>query len=101
MSEAHGKTIESIPCPDCDGKGEQYCHVNRGGPGNGFGWFPCLTCKGRRVVPADYPERREAGRRMREDRLSRNMTLRDEAARLGISVVELSRLEQGRTWGAS
>jgi len=35
------------------------------------------------------------GRRMQDDRLSRNLTLKKEADRRGISIIELSDMERG------
>lgn len=41
------------------------------------------------------PEARAAGDKLRQDRLSRDMSLREEAKRLGISPAVLSRRERG------
>jgi hypothetical protein len=53
---------------------------------------------GRAFVTEIPPIRfREEGDRLRADRLSRGLSLREEARRIGVSIVALSDAEQGRT----
>ena len=56
----------------------------------------CSRCAGTGLEPDD----RAIGRRMREMRLAKGLSLKDAAARMGISPSYLSDLEQGRRrWG--
>ena len=87
-----------IPCPDCDGTGRSrgisLVHMANGRcePMR----MPCRTCNGWGDVPADYPERLAAAEALRRDRIGRDMSLREEAKRLGISAHELSDREHVR-----
>ena len=82
-------------CPDCHGEKRVFAHVNRGVAGSGFQWLDCLRCKGAGEVPDEQAEWIEAGRRMREDRMGRDMSLNEEAKRRGMRAVELSQMERG------
>lgn len=58
---------------------------------------PCPHCNGTGKVPDDAA----IGKRLRALRLSKNVTLREMARRLGVSVMWLSDLERGkRYWKA-
>lgn len=59
----------------------------------------CPDCGGLGMIPAEQFDAWERGRRLRADRLRRNMSLRREAERLGISPRTLSDREWGRDNG--
>ncbi len=85
----------TIYCPSCNGRKKQRAHLNYG---NGRGeWkdIDCFTCKGIGTVTPEHMALIRDGRKLRQDRISRGVTLRDEAAALGITAVELSRMERG------
>lgn len=44
---------------------------------------------------AEWPPYLKSGDQMRENRVARGVSLREEAARLGISAVELGEMERG------
>jgi hypothetical protein len=86
--------------PSCGGKGQSLCHIDGVRDGKRFGetrLVPCSTCDGSKEITLEHHERIVIGERRREDRKSRLVTLREEAKRLGISPVELSDIEWGRT----
>lgn len=56
----------------------------------------CPDCGGLGMIPVEQFAAWERGRRLREDRLNRNMSLRQEAELLGVSVKQLSNREWGR-----
>lgn len=82
-------------CPSCDGSKRETVHL-RTSTGGRWENRPCSTCDGTGQVSHEHAERIKKGRQIREDRKSRLMTLRAEAARLGISPTELSKIESGR-----
>jgi hypothetical protein len=85
---------ELITCPSCKGrKGGQamVCGPNV----HGMRWMPCSTCKATGQVTEAHLARIEYGRLMRQDRIRRHMTMREEAARLGCGIGEWSRIEHG------
>lgn len=84
-----------MKCPDCSGEGRVFAHINRGPAGSSFGWLNCIRCKATGVVPDEQAAWIEAGKRMRADRLSRDLSLFEEAKRLGIRSSELSAIERG------
>lgn len=88
-----------VTCPSCKGTKEVFTFENRGldHRAHTSGMRPCKTCKGSGKITNEHMARIEKGRELRKDRLYRGMTFREEAARLEISVVELSRLERGET----
>jgi len=54
----------------------------------------CNVCKGTGYIPDnDYDPSK--GRSMKEDRINRRVSLRDEAKRLSIDVTDLSLMERG------
>jgi hypothetical protein len=55
----------------------------------------CLTCQGAGEVTEEHMARVEAGRKLREDRVARGLTLSQEAERLGVSREALSKREWG------
>lgn len=55
----------------------------------------CDRCQGTGNIPDEMLEWIERGRKLREDRKSRGMTLRKEAEERGMLPSELSRIERG------
>ena len=84
-------------CPDC--KGSRFT-TGIGCFGKGRGCevmtINCFTCGGTGTIDEAHAERIAKGRAMYDDRVSRDMGLREEARRLGITARELSDLENGR-----
>jgi hypothetical protein len=56
----------------------------------------CPDCGGLGMIPAEQFAAWERGRRLRQDRMDRGVSLGTEARRLGISRMELSNREWGR-----
>jgi hypothetical protein len=82
-------------CPDCEGKKQVHAHLNYG---NGRGeWkdIDCFRCKATGEVDDEQALWIVQGKQRRCDRVSRDMSLREEAVRLGIPVVDLSAMERG------
>jgi DnaJ-class molecular chaperone len=91
MTEAH------TTCPGCSGTGEVYMHVHSSLPGqSGYRMGHCSTCCGSGTVSVVRRVRMAEGARRREDRKVRNLSLREEAKRLGITAKELADIEAGR-----
>lgn len=85
-----------LVCPGCSGDRQVFAHVNTQDPEtHGFQWIDCSTCKGAGEITEDMRESIDAGRKARQNRIDRGLTLRQEADRLGVSAVVLSRLERG------
>lgn len=83
-------------CPQCNGEkavkifprthrvtGEIICDI------------PCYRCEETGEVPDIQAQWIELGKKRREDRISRRVTLKDEAARLQVIATDLSFAEQG------
>ena len=86
-----------VKCPDCEGRksfGVIICGRPLGGCNTGF--LACSLCKGTGEIPESQLSWVARGEAMRNDRLSRDMSGREEAKRLGISAAELSDMEMGR-----
>lgn len=82
-------------CPRCNG--EKGGDAIMCGPGSrGYGWMPCSFCEGYGFVDSIQMLRYEQGERIRKERCARDVSVREEAARLGITVTELSGIEHGR-----
>lgn len=83
-------------CPSCKGNkgGEAFvCGPNV----HGLRWTPCSTCNATGEITEEHLARIEYGRLMREDRIRRRLTVREEAKRLGVSsMAEWSGIENGR-----
>jgi hypothetical protein len=90
----------SVPCPDCGGRKVTLGFVDAFSPsGDCVGTLirgDCCLCNGEGVISVDRNAQIIAGEELRADRLRRNVSIREEAARLGISPSELSRRERGR-----
>ena len=83
------------PCPDCKGT-KIMSGIGCGPDGCKPITLPCFTCDGIGSISEDQAERMRTGEAMRLDRLVRDMSLREEAQRLGIKARELSDLEHGK-----
>ena len=83
-------------CPDCRGKGTISAFVDWEGGGEFREGIRCHGCGGTGRVTAQRIIWRGAGKQHRDARVARMESLRDCAARLGVSAVELSDIERGR-----
>ena len=83
-----------ITCPECMGRG-QYSALVMFSDGCRPASMPCSRCKGDGKVSPAMTDWIAMGGRLRRARQERDLSLREEAARLGISVVELSQMERG------
>ena len=83
-----------VKCPDCKGKRQVFAHVNYGGHGE-FKHIDCTRCGGIGAIPEQMLAWIDEGNKRRMERVARAATLREEAERLGLSPVELSKIERG------
>ena len=85
-------------CPACAGYGQAYrlVHVADGLDRNRTGIVPCSTCNGSGRITAALARHLATAERHRQDRVDRKVSLRDEAAVLGITPRELGDREHGR-----
>lgn len=75
-------------------------HVHSSLPGrSGYRMARCPTCHGSGTVSVARRVCMAEGARRREDRKARNLSLREEAQRLGIGAKELADIEAGRVDG--
>lgn len=88
--------IQYTRCPDCKGKKRVFAHVNRGEKGCDFRHIDCSRCKGFGAIPQEQLAWIEAGRKRRAERVARDVSLMEEAKRLGITSAQLSAIETGR-----
>ncbi|MGD9827107.1 MAG: helix-turn-helix domain-containing protein [Hyphomicrobiaceae bacterium] len=89
-------TTETVTCTSCGGKGVLRALVK---PRRGNCYesdVTCTTCEGVGWLSLDRIARIEAGNRLREERVARGESQTAAAARMGISVRELSDRERGR-----
>lgn len=77
-----------MQCPTCDGSGKV--------DGLHFLLMTCYRCDGVGSVPDEMAQWVEDGKIYRLARQAKNETIGDAAKRLGISVPELSAIENGR-----
>lgn len=87
--------LQSVTCPRCNGKKESWailCGNGQSRQGN----VSCSACKGEGAITADHMERIIEGEAMRQNRLSRGLSGREEAKRLGLDPITLNHLEHGR-----
>jgi len=83
-------------CPDCENGVIIAFHVTYTDGTGEFGKkLPCSRCDGRGYIPTHTLEWIEQGKKMREERRSREVTLRQEAKDRGITMLELSQMERG------
>ncbi len=88
--------IGTPTCPDCNGNRRTLAHVHRGDRPHTWEMLDCATCGGEGLVSREHLERIREGESRREGRKSRGLSLREEAARLGITPVALAAIENGR-----
>lgn len=88
--------IEYVRCPDCKGKKRVFAHVNRGEKGCDFRHIDCSRCNGTGAIAKEQLVWIEAGRKRRSERVARDVSLMEEAKRLGITSAQLSAIETGR-----
>jgi hypothetical protein len=80
-------------CTTCQGTGSTTAY---GCPGFRAFQLLCDDCAGTGTVTAERAAVLEAAASRRQDRIARGLSLREEAARLGITPQEYSRLEHPR-----
>jgi hypothetical protein len=80
-------------CLECKGAGK---HVGFACPGFRRIEHPCEPCGGTGVAPDWQAEAVAYGFRLRQARLTRNISVREEAGRLDVSPAMLGDVEQGR-----
>lgn len=85
-------TDDVILCPLCNGLGYTGEYVIRERAKR----LTCRLCLGFQIVTEEKAEMYREGRRRREDRVSRGLSGREEARRLGIEPLALNHMEQGR-----
>lgn len=83
-------------CPAC--KGERGVHaLVDGRTYSGPRWVPCFFCEGMGRVNGTQFDRWKIGRSHRDARVANGESMHECARRLGISVAELSAMENGRS----
>jgi len=83
-------------CKFCEGSGTVECFFDGPSVSGFLTKAKCPECNGAGVVDAEYFQRKERGKDLRKDRVSRGESLFDCAQRLGISTEKLSSMECGR-----
>lgn len=85
-------------CGNCDGSGKRSALVRFARPTR-CEWvdMPCIDCDGTGTMTIERVAALTAGEAMRQDRISRGLSLRQEAVRLGIPDRDLSDREMGRS----
>lgn len=83
-------------CPDCGGKGTRGLFTDGPKGGRYIEAAACLFCGGKGRVDPRRVEWRRIGRGHLSARVQRRESVRDCAARLGITPAELSAMEHGR-----
>ena len=87
---------DMVTCSSCDGEGRNFSPFIYTTEGCRAGFIQCSLCSGTGRITQEQISWVAEGDRMRDDRLERRMSLRAEAASLGISPQELSKMEFGR-----
>jgi hypothetical protein len=96
---------EQVTCPQCNGRKGSTAFLDGYDPKTGRSkgwteWTVCSLCKGVGTLPAEEAAtviaRREKGEALRQDRIARGLSQREEAKRLGITPMELNAREHGR-----
>lgn len=87
-----------MTCPDCKGSGVTVADHVRYADGSGAWNVPgrCYQCDGSGTITDEQARWIGEGQRMREDRVAHGVGLRLEAAHRGMSVIDLSHMEQGK-----
>jgi DnaJ-class molecular chaperone len=81
---------EQQMCPVCSGKGGRDVFAC---PGFRQTWATCSACGGTGQISAQRAHLIEIGNAHYEGRVQRRVSSRDEAARLGVDAMELSKFE--------
>lgn len=84
-----------MKCPRCHGSPESVAFVKFASGGCRLVKVGCELCGSTGTVAPEVEARYREGRRRRDERMVRGVSLREEAKRLGITAAELSRLERG------
>jgi hypothetical protein len=84
-----------VTCPRCKGSKGGNGFVNRGPSGCAVEFIPCGVCRGQGMVEPHALGWYDAGDKFRALRQRLGLSLRDSAARLGVSVVDVSEAERG------
>ena len=84
-----------ITCPACDGN-KKSVGIGCGPGGCKPMTFKCFTCNGIGEIWEERLKWIETGKKIRERRLERNITQREEARQLGVLPSDYSDIEQGR-----
>lgn len=87
--------VGNVVCPGCEGRKQVHAHLNYGRGRGEWKDIDCIRCHGTGTITAEHAARMEAGKLLRADRQSRDMSLHEEAKRLGIKASELSAREMG------
>ena len=82
-----------MKCPDCNGAGKN--RVLACPPGE-LREIICSLCGGSGKISPKQARWIEHGKMLRQDRLNRNLSLREEAERLRITPYILSQIERGK-----
>lgn len=82
-------------CPACKGEKELAVFPTRASDGQIITSISCYRCEESGEVPDIQAEWIPLGKKLREDRISRKVILRQEAINLGISALTLSEAERG------
>jgi hypothetical protein len=77
-----------MKCPSCHGA-KQFLVICNGS------FIPCFRCKASGRVPDIQKKWIVRGRKIRNDRVKRGVTLREEAKRRKLDVLALSEMERG------
>lgn len=83
----------AMVCVACDGQGKT---VGYACPGFRRIEMACAPCGGSGVAPPWQAEAVARGTVLRNERMARNVSQREEAKRIGVDVVVLSQAENGR-----
>lgn len=82
-------------CPQCKGRGAGEGFITKA-DGCSYGAIKCSLCEGTGEVSWLRLERLRVGELLRQERLSRDKSGREEAKRIGVDVIVLNHLEHGR-----
>ena len=96
MKTERNSNVAKIPCPECPRNGIQITC----GPGTSqirqIGPADCRVCAGTGVITQEKKRWLDIGGGMRNNRLARNLSGREEARRRGMSPVVLNDMEHGK-----
>ena len=87
---------ELVKCPVCLGNCRVFVAIDRSNGIGDIGWRPCYECGGSGTVTEERANAIRKGRELRQARVNRGETLREAATKMGITTIELSRIEQGK-----